>query len=191
VEARIMMFKKAIAAGNKERTKVLAAVGTELLLAAIRADNAAATRSIAKSIMKGLADVIDQGQKQTVDSLMNSQVEVFRQVASVGDLNEAEIRSMAAIELFLTAINEGKMGLVENLSRAWVEALATAVKEDREMAGKLMKKVGQRFKMTIAEAGDEEIKPLTIATQKVLQAANDIRNPAVIKLIETWIPLFE
>jgi hypothetical protein len=189
MEARMTMFSKAIAAGNEKKARVLSALGVELLLAAIRAENTATTRIIAKSLMKGLADATDRGHKQTVNSLMNAQMEVFSRVASSGDLYEAETRAMAAMEILLAAINEDKMGLVENLSRTWMEALAIAVKEDSEIAGKLMKKIGQRFEMAIAEA--DEIKTLSTAAHNILQAANDIRNPAVIRLVEIWVPLLD
>jgi hypothetical protein len=191
IEARTMMFNKAMVEGNKERAGELAAAGMELLLASVNTMRPAATRSVAKSLMRGLAGAINQNHKQMVDSLISVPTKLFLQAVSRGNLKEAELYSMAASELFFAAVDEGETGLVEKLSLIWVKDLAAAVKENREMAEKLVRKVGLWFGSAAAKAGEEEIKALSNAMRIVLQAANDIGDSTVIRLIETWAPLLE
>src|SRR5436305_12595917 len=85
---RTMAFKRAMAEGNEEQVRVLSTVGLELLLAAIRGGREAITRRLSRTWVIVLADVIDKGHKQTVDSLINTRAEVFRKAIIRDDLNE-------------------------------------------------------------------------------------------------------
>lgn len=194
IGARTKAFEKAMIEGNGEEVRMLSTVGLELLLAAIRGGKEAITRSLSRTWVIALADAIDKGHKQTVDSLVNTQTEVFREAIIRDDLNEVGTLTTAAVELCLTAIKEDKPALVESLSGFWARALAAGIGENRDMAEMLVRRIRQRFDTAIGAGNKEEMDMLSIAAQKTLQSANDSRNPAVARLVErteAWGPLLE
>ena len=144
--------------------------------------------------MIALAEAIDKRHEEAVDSLIDTQIKVFRQAIIDDELNEAETFSTAAVELCFIAIQEDKRELVNSLSRFWARTLAAAIGENRDVAEMMVRRIRQRFDQAIGTGNNEEMDLLSTAARKTLQSANDLRLSAVARPVErpgAWGPLLE